>query len=299
MVRRSKSCCLGTFDFMPVKTFRPLTPSLRYVTFADYSEVTKFKPEKRLVEIRKKTGGRNAYGRVTARGIGGGHKQKIRIVDFKRNKPGMEATVAAIEYDPMRSARLALLEYKDGEKRYIIAPAGIQVGGKVMSGPTAPPEVGNCLPLKAIPVGLAIHNIEMVPGGGAQMVRTAGGAATLMSRDEGYAQIRLPSGEIRKVNENCCATIGQVGNVEHENVILGKAGRSRHRGIRPINRGVTRNPVDHPNGGGAGKSKSGGGWQQLTSPWGLLAKGYKTRHKKKSSNRFILVRRDGRPMKNK
>ncbi len=284
---------------MPVKTFRPLTPSLRYVSFADYSDVTKFKPEKGLVEIRKKTGGRNHYGRVTARGIGGGNKQKIRIVDFKRNKHGVEASVAAIEYDPMRSARLALLQYKDGEKRYIIAPVGIKVGGKIMSGPTAPPEVGNSLPLKSIPVGLAVHNIELTPGRGGQMVRTAGGAATLMSRDEGYAQLRLPSGEIRKVNEECYATIGQVGNTEHENVILGKAGRSRHLGIRPVNRGVTRNPVDHPNGGGAGKSKSGGGWQQLTSPWGLLAKGYRTREKKKFSNRFIVVRRDGRPMKNK
>lgn len=284
---------------MPVKTFRPLTPSLRYVTFADYSDVTKHKPEKSLVEIRKKTGGRNHYGRVTARGIGGGNKQKIRLVDFKRNKHGVEATVAAIEYDPMRSARLALLTYKDGEKRYIIAPVGIQVGGKVMSGPAAAPEIGNSLPLKSIPVGLSIHNIEITPGRGGQMVRTAGGAATLMSRDEGFAQLRLPSGEIRKVNEECYATIGQVGNTEHENVILGKAGRSRHLGIRPVNRGVTRNPVDHPNGGGAGKSKSGGGWQQLTSPWGLLAKGYKTREKRKSSNRFIVVRRDGRPMKNK
>ena len=284
---------------MPVKTFRPLTPSLRYVTFADYSEVTKHKPEKRLVETRKKTGGRNHYGRVTARGIGGGHKQKLRLVDFKRNKLGVEATVAAIEYDPGRSARLALLEYKDGEKRYIIAPTGIQVGGKIMNGPTAPPEIGNSLPLKSIPVGLAIHNLELSPGRGGQMVRSAGGAATLMSRDEGYAQVRLPSGEIRKINENCYATIGQVGNAEHENVILGKAGRSRHRGIRPVNRGVSRNPVDHPNGGGAGKSKSGGGWQQLTSPWGLLAKGYRTRDKRKSSNRFIIVRRDGRPMKNK
>ncbi len=282
---------------MPVKTFRPLTPSLRYVTFADYSEVTKRKPEKSLVETRKKSGGRNAYGRVTARGIGGGHKQKLRLVDFKRNKHGVEATVSAIEYDPGRSARLALLEYKDGEKRYILAPAGIQVGGKVMSGPMAPPEIGNCLPLKSIPLASAIHSIEIVPGGGGQMVRTAGGAATLMSRDEGYAQIRLPSGEIRKINESCYATIGQVGNAEHENVILGKAGRSRHLGIRPVNRGVSRNPVDHPNGGGAGKSKSGGGWQQLTSPWGLLAKGYRTRHRKKSSNRFIVVRRDGRPMK--
>jgi large subunit ribosomal protein L2 len=282
---------------MPVKTFRPLTPSLRYVTFADFSDVTKFKPEKSLVEIRKKTGGRNHYGRATARGIGGGHKQKIRLIDFKRNKHGVEATVSAIEYDPLRSARIALLQYTDGEKRYIVAPVGIKVGTKIMSGPTAPPDVGNALPLKSIPVGISIHNIEITPGRGAQMVRTAGGAATLMSRDEGYAQLRLPSGEIRRVNEECYATVGQVGNTEHENVVLGKAGRSRHLGIRPINRGVSRNPVDHPNGGGAGKSKSGGGWQQLTSPWGLAAKGYRTRNKKKISNRFIVVRRDGRPMK--
>ena len=282
---------------MPVKTFRPLTPSLRYVTYADFSDITKTTPEKSLVEIRKKTGGRNMYGRVTARGIGGGHKQKIRLVDFKRQKHGVEATVAAIEYDPMRSARLALLQYKDGEKAYIIAPAGIKVGGTISSGPTAPPEIGNALPLKAIPVGLSVHNIELTPGRGGQMVRTAGGAATLMSRDEGFAQIRLPSGEIRKVNENCYATIGQVGNAEHENVILGKAGRSRHRGIRGINRGVTRNPVDHPNGGGAGKSKSGGGWQQLMSPWGKIAKGGKTRHKYRYSNRFIVVRRNGLPIK--
>ena len=287
------------FDFMPVKSFRPLTPSTRYVTIADFSDITKTRPEKRLVKTRKKTGGRNCYGRATARGIGGGHKQKLRLVDFKRNKHGMEATVSAIEYDPGRSARLALLDYKDGEKRYIIAPSGIKVGGKVMSGPTAPPDIGNSLPLKSVPVGLPIHNIEIFPGRGGQMVRSAGGSATLMSRDEGYALIRLPSGEIRKINEECYATIGQVGNTEHENVILGKAGRSRHRGIRPINRGVSRNPVDHPNGGGAGKSKSGGGWQQLTSPWGLLAKGYRTRNKRKSSNRFILVRRDGVPMKNK
>ena len=283
---------------MPVKTFRPLTPSTRYIAYADFSDITKTKPEKNLVEIRKRTGGRNHYGRMTARGIGGGHKQKLRLVDFKRQKHGVQATVAAIEYDPGRSARLALLEYTDGEKAYILAPAGLQVGAKLMSGPTAPPDLGNSLPLSVVPVGLPIHNIELTPGRGAQMVRSAGGAATLMSRDEGYAQIRLPSGEIRKVNETCYATIGQVGNTEHENVVLGKAGRSRHRGIRPINRGVARNPVDHPNGGGAGKSKSGGGWQQLTSPWGLLAKGYRTRHKKKFSNRFILVRRDGRPMKN-
>src|SRR6266850_498842 len=283
---------------MPVKSYRPLTPSTRYITIASFDEITKTRPEKNLVQIRKKTGGRNCYGRITSRGIGGGHKQKIRLVDFKRNKHGVEAKVIAIEYDPRRTARLALLEYKDGEKRYIVAPSGLTVGNKIVSGPTAPPDTGNSLPLKHVPVGLPIHNIEMFPGRGAQMVRTAGGAATLMSRDEGYAQIRLPSGEIRKVNENCYATIGQVGNSEHENVVLGKAGRSRHLGIRPINRGVSRNPVDHPNGGGAGKSKSGGGWQQLTSPWGLLAKGYRTRQKKKYSNRFILVRRDGRPMKN-
>jgi large subunit ribosomal protein L2 len=236
---------------------------------------------------------------MTARGIGGGHKQKIRLVDFRRNKHGVEATVTAIEYDPCRTARLALLEYADGEKTYIVAPGGLKVGAKLVSGPTAPAELGNCLPLKTVPVGLPIHNIEIIPGRGAQMVRTAGGSATLMSREEGYAQIRLPSGEIRRVNENCYATIGQVSNSEHENVVLGKAGRSRHLGIRPINRGVSRNPVDHPNGGGQGKSKSGGGWQQLTSPWGLLAKGYRTRKKKKHSNRFILIRRDGRPMKNK
>jgi large subunit ribosomal protein L2 len=236
---------------------------------------------------------------VTARGIGRGHKQFLRDVDFKRNKHGIEAEVAAIEYDPIRTARLALLHYKDGEKRYIIAPDGLQVGAKLMSGPSAPPEVGNCLLLRTIPVGLQIHNIEITPGRGGQMVRSAGGAAMLMSRGDGYATIRLPSGEIRRVHESCYATIGQVGNIEHENVTLGKAGRSRHRGIRPINRGVSRNPVDHPNGGGAGKSKSGGGWQQLTSPWGLLAKGYRTRHKRKYSNRFILVRRDGRPMKRK
>ena len=284
---------------MPVKTFRPLTPSTRYITIADFSDITKTKPEKRLVVTRKKTGGRNHYGRVTTRGLGGGHKQKIRLVDFKRQKHGVEATVAAIEYDPMRSARLALLEYKDGEKRYIIAPVGVKVGAAISSGPTAPPEIGNALPLKSIPIGSSVHNIEITPGHGGQMVRSAGGAATLMSRDEGYAQLRLPSGEIRKFNGECYATIGQVGNTEHENVILGKAGRSRHRGIRGISRGVARNPVDHPNGGGAGKSKSGGGWQQLTSPWGLLAKGYRTRNKKKYSNRFILVRRDGRPMKHK
>jgi large subunit ribosomal protein L2 len=282
---------------MAVKTFRPLTPSTRYISIASFDEITKTKPERSLVTIRKKTGGRNHYGRMTARGIGGGHKQKLRQVDFKRNKYGVAATVSAIEYDPTRSARLALLQYSDGEKRYIVAPVGLKVGAKVMSGNTAPAELGNSLPLKLVPVGLPIHNIELLPGKGGQMVRSAGSSATLMSVDQGYAQVRLPSGEIRRIHENCFATIGQVGNTEHEKVILGKAGRSRHRGIRPINRGVSRNPVDHPNGGGAGKSKSGGGWQQLTSPWGLLSKGYRTRNRRKHSNRFIVVRRDGRPMK--
>jgi large subunit ribosomal protein L2 len=280
-----------------VKTFRPLTPSTRYITVADFSDITKVRPEKSLVYTRKKTGGRNNYGRVTARAIGGGHKQKVRNVDFRRNKIGAEAKVIAIEYDPIRSARLALVEYGDKEKRYILCPDGLAVGAAVMSGPTAAPSVGNALPLANIPVGLPIHNIELVPGRGGQMVRSAGSSATLMSRDSGYAQVRLPSGEIRRINETCMATIGAVGNAQHENVVLGKAGRSRHRGKRPMSRGMVRNPVDHPNGGGQGKSKGGGGRQHLTSPWGLLAKGYRTRNKSKISNRFILVRRDGRTMK--
>ena len=281
---------------MPVKTFRPLTPSTRYVSIASYDDITKTSPEKSLVEIRKKTGGRNCYGRITSRGIGRGNKQFHRIVDFKRKKHGIEADVVAIEYDPLRTARLALLQYKDGEKTYIVAPTGIKVGAKLISGPSAPPDLGNSLPLRSIPVGLPIHNLEITPGKGAQMVRTAGAAATLMSRDEGYAQIRLPSGEIRRVNEDCYATIGQVGNAEHENVVLGKAGRSRHRGIRPLSRAVAKNPVDHPMGGGAGKTSGGG---HPVTPWGVITKGYKTRNRRKYSNKFILVRRDGRPMKQK
>lgn len=279
---------------MPVKSFRPLTPSTRYMTVASYDEITKSRPEKSLVYTRKKTGGRNHYGRVTSRGRGQGHKQKVRTVDFKRNKHGIEAKVVAIEYDPIRTARLALLEYKDGEKRYIIAPVGLKVGATLNSGPTAPPDLGNAIPLKNIPIGITIHNLEMTPGRGGQMVRSAGGGATLMSRDEGYAQVRLPSGEIRRINESCLATIGQVGNTEHENVMLGKAGRARHRGIRPLSRGVAKNPVDHPMGGGAGKTSGGG---HPVTPWGVITKGYKTRPKFKFSNRFIVVRRDGRPPK--
>jgi len=282
-----------------VKTFRPLTPSTRYLTYADFSDLTKSRPEKSLVYTRKKTGGRNAHGRITARAIGGGHKQKVRSVDFRRSKVGIPAEVIAIEYDPIRSARLALLRYTDGDKKYILCPEGLRVGAKVMNGPAAPPEVGNCLPLSVIPVGVTIHNVELVPGRGGQMVRSAGSGATLMSRDGGYAQLRLPSGEIRKVHEGCMATIGAVGNSQHENVVLGKAGRSIHRGRRPMSRGMVRNPVDHPNGGGQGKSKGGGGRQHLTSPWGVLSKGYRTRPRYKISNRFILVRRDGRPMKQK
>ena len=289
--------CRVKFYKVAVKTFRPLTPSTRYITVADFSEITKTRPEKSLVYTRKRSGGRNHYGRVTARARGGGHKQKIRTVDFRRNKLGVEGKVVAIEYDPIRSARLALVEYTDKEKRYILHPQGLTVGTKVSSGPTAPPSVGNALPLSAIPVGLPIHNVELIPGKGGQIVRSAGTSATLMSRDAEYAQVRLPSGEIRRVNLNCMATVGAVGNAQHENVVLGKAGRSRHRGMRPMSRGMVRNPVDHPNGGGQGKSKGGGGRQHLTSPWGLLAKGYRTRNKRKLSNRFILVRRDGRPMK--
>jgi large subunit ribosomal protein L2 len=284
---------------MAVKTFRPLTPSSRYVTIASFDEITKTTPEKSLVKIRKKTGGRNMYGRVTARARGGGHKQKVRQVDFRRQRHGVPATVVAIEYDPIRSARIALLEYKDGEKSYILAPNGLQVGAKLLSGTMAAPDLGNCLPLKNIPPATTIHNLEIVPGKGGQMVRSAGVGAVVMAVDEGYAQVKLPSGEIRRFHEDCYATVGQVGNTEHENIVLGKAGRNRHLGRRPMSRGMARNPVDHPNGGGQGKSKGGGGRQHLMSPWGLLAKGKRTRKKYKLSNRFILVRRDGRPMKNK
>lgn len=284
---------------MAVKEFRPLTPSLRYKTVASFDEITKHRPEKSLISIRKKSGGRNCYGRITARAIGGGHKQKIRNVDFRRNKLGIEANVLAVEYDPIRTAFLALVEYKDGEKRYILAPVGLVVGTKLMSGPTAPAEVGNHLPLKAIPLGITVHNVELTPGHGGQMVRSAGSGAILMACAEGYAQLKLPSGEIRRVHEECSATIGQVGNVEHEKVILGSAGRNRHLGRRPMSRGMVRNPVDHPNGGGQGKSKGGGGRQHLVTPWGVPTKGYKTRQRRKQSNKYIVTRRDGRPMKRK
>ena len=263
---------------------------------SSFSEITKTKPEKRLVKTKKKTGGRNSYGRITARGIGGGHKQKIRNVDFKRNKHGMAAEVIAIEYDPCRSARLALLKYEDGEKRYMIAVDGLEVGTKVMSGPEAPIENGNFLPLAKIPSGTEIHNMELSPGRGGQLVRSAGTSATLMAFADGYAQVKLPSGEIRKFNGKCYATMGSVGNADHEKIVIGKAGRTRNKGKRPITRAVAKNPVDHPMGGGEGKTSGGG---HPVSPWGVLAKGFKTRPKYKPSNRWILVRRDGRPMKQK
>lgn len=234
------------YDYFAVKTFRPLTPSTRYLTVQDYSDITKVGPEKSLVYTRKRTGGRNNYGRVTVRARGGGHKQKVRTVDFRRNKFGMEAKVIAIEYDPIRSARLALLEYSDKERRYIVCPEGLTVGATVVSGPTAPPSLGNALPLSKIPVGIPIHNLELVPGKGGQLVRSAGSSATLMSRDAGYAQLRLPSGEIRKFHEDCMVTVGAVGNAQFENVVLGKAGRAIHRGIRPLTRGMARNSGRSP-----------------------------------------------------
>jgi large subunit ribosomal protein L2 len=277
---------------MALKTFRPLTPSLRFTQLNGFEEITKGNaPVRKLTERLKKTGGRNNRGRLTSRHIGGGHKQRYRLIDFKRNKHAIPAKVEAIEYDPIRTARIALLKYNDGELRYIIAPVGLTVGATLHSGPESEPIIGNALPLEKIPLGVAIHNIELIPGRGAQVCRTAGGAATVMSVDGGYAQVRLPSGEIRKIHGHCYATIGQVGNVEHENVSLGKAGRSRWLGRRPHVRGMVMNPVDHPMGGGQGKSKGGGGRQHPVSPWGQPAKGLKTRPKYKPSNKFIVERR--------
>ncbi|MDE2680428.1 MAG: 50S ribosomal protein L2 [Verrucomicrobiota bacterium] len=289
---------------MPIRSYKPTTPSMRYIKRSTFEEITKTKPEKALVKIRKRTGGRNNRGRVTMRGIGGGAKQKIRNVDFKRRFSrkafGEDATVTAkviaIEYDPMRSARIALLEYEGGEKRYIIAPNKLGVGDSVQSGPNAEPEIGSAMPIKNVPLAATIHNIELTPGRGGQIVRAAGSSATLMSLDGDMAQIKLPSGEIRRVNENCWATIGQVGNTDHGKQVIGKAGNSRHRGIRPITRAVAKNPVDHPMGGGEAKTSGGG---HPVTPWGVITRGYKTRSKKKYSNKFILVRRDGRPMKRK
>lgn len=272
---------------MPLKQHKPYTASQRFTVLPDFSEVTKDKPEKSLTVRKKKSGGRNMYGRLTVRHRGGGHKRRLRIVDFKRDKHDIPAKVAAIEYDPNRGARLALLHYADGEKRYILAPMGLNVGDTVMSGPKAEPKTGNAMPLDSIPLSLPVHNIEMVPGKGAKMVRGAGMAAQIMAREAGFAQIKLPSGELRMINEKCCATVGQVGNSDHQNVSLGKAGRKRWLGIRPTVRGVAMNPIDHVMGGGEGRSSGG----LARSPWGQLAKGKKTRHKRKTSGRFIIKRR--------
>ncbi len=276
---------------MGLKTFRPLTPSLRWTVLSDFSDITKSKPEKKLTVARRKTGGRNNHGRMTSRGIGGGHKQRYRIIDFKRNKIGVPAVVEAIEYDPNRSARIALLKYEDGEKRYILAPVGLQVGGKIMAGPDAEMVTGNALPLRKILPGLPIHNIEVKKGKGGQLCRSAGMSAQITAVEGDYVTIKLPSGEVRRFHADCYATIGQVGNLEHINISLGKAGRNRWLGRRGISRGMVRNPVDHPMGGGQGKSKGGGGWHHPCSPWGKPAKGGKTRRHKKYSNKFILQRR--------
>ena len=274
---------------MALKTFRPLTPASRFKALPTFEEVTKTKPEKSLVYTLKKSGGRNHSGRITCRHIGGGHKRKYRMVDFKRARTDA-AKVIAVEYDPNRSARIALIQYADGVKSYILAPAGLEVGATVQAGAKAAPEVGNALPLSHIPLGLQVHNIELEPGRGGKIARAAGQAAILSNREGDYALLKMPSGEIRRLHARCLATIGQVGNVEHMNVSSGKAGRSRWMGIRPTVRGMCMNPVDHPNGGGEGKSKSGGGRQHLKSPWGH-AKGQKTRNPKKATNKLIVQRR--------
>ncbi|MEI6338163.1 MAG: 50S ribosomal protein L2 [Verrucomicrobiota bacterium] len=282
---------------MGLKTFRPLTPSSRFKELPDFAEITRDKPEKKLTAPLKKSGGRNNNGRMTMRHRGGGHKRKYRIIDFKRSRRDVIAEVLSIEYDPNRSARIALLQYPDGDKTYIVAPVGLEVGAKVTAGEKVDPKVGNALPLKSIPIGSSIHNIEIIPGRGAQMIRSAGTLAVLASREAGYAIIKLASGETRKVNEESYATMGQVGNTDHMNVSSGKAGRTRWLGRRPHVRGMVMNPVDHPMGGGQGKSKGGGGRHHPVSPWGQLAKGFKTRRKHKTSDRFIVQRRKAKAKK--
>ncbi len=274
---------------MGLKSYKPRSASLRFTTLSDFEGVSKKRPERKLRKIKKSKAGRNAHGRITVRHRGGGHKKFLREVDFRRHdKLDIPAKVQAIEYDPNRSARLALLAYVDGEKRYILAPNGLQVGATVVTGTKVEPENGNAMPLGAIPAGMAIHAIELVPGGGAKLARSAGMVARIAARDETYAQIKLPSGEIRKVSVDCYATIGQVGNLEHEGISLGKAGRKRWKGIRPTVRGVAMNPVDHPMGGGEGRSSGGG---HPVTPWGQLTKGKRTRSKRKPSGKFIVKRR--------
>ena len=278
---------------MPIKTFKPLTGPMRFKELPTFEEITKNTPEKSLLRPLSKSGGRNNTGRITCRHIGGGHKRQYRLIDFKRLRRGEAANVLAVEYDPNRTCRIALIQYPDGQKNYILAPAGLQVGSKVEAGDKVEPKVGNAMMLKSIPLGTVIHNIELVPGRGGKIARSAGQQAILSNYESGYALVKMPSGEIRKIHENCYATVGAVGNRDHMNESSGKAGRTRWQGVRPTVRGMCMNPVDHPNGGGEGRSKSGGGRQHLLSPWGH-AKGQKTRKKYKSSSKFIMQRRNAK-----
>jgi large subunit ribosomal protein L2 len=273
---------------MPVKKYRPTSPGRRFVTTMDFSDLSKVDPEKSLVEVRKKHSGRNNNGHITVRHRGGGTRKIYRIIDFKRAKDGVPAKVATVEYDPNRSCRIALLHYRDGEKRYILAPLGLRPGELVESGPAADIKIGNALPIKNIPVGTVIHNIELRPGEGGKLVRSAGVSAQLMAKEDQYSQVRMPSGEVRRIHINCRATIGQLGNVEHENQVIGKAGRSRHLGKRPSVRGIAMNPVDHPHGGGEARSTSG---RPPTTPWGVMTMGKKTRRNKRTTK--MIVRRRG------
>ena len=277
---------------MAIKSFKPTTPSRRNMTVVDYRGLSKVKPEKSLLESLKKTAGRNSYGRITVRHHGGGNKVKYRIIDFKRDKVGMPAEVKTIEYDPNRTAFIALVQYEDGEKRYILAPHGLKVGDHVESGEGADIKPGNCLPIANIPLGTMIHNIELIPGRGGQLVRSAGGAAQLMATEGAAAQVRLPSGEVRFIKMNCHATIGQVSNIDQENQNRGKAGKTRHLGIRPTVRGSVMNPCDHPHGGGEGKSPIGRSGP--VTPWGKPALGYKTRKKNHRTDKQIVKRRNGK-----
>ncbi len=275
---------------MAIKKYNPTSPARRFMTVSDFSEITKFEPERSLLAKKKKNAGRNSYGRITVRHRGGGNRKKYRIIDFKRNKDGIAATVIGIEYDPNRSANIALLQYEDGTKAYILAPQGLKDGDKVVSGQGADIKPGNALEIKDIPVGTLIHNIELYPGKGGQLVRSAGVSAQLMAKEGDYAQVRLPSGEVRMIRLNCKATIGVIGNEQHENISIGKAGRKRHMGWRPTVRGVVMNPNDHPHGGGEGKSPIGR--PAPVTPWGKPALGLKTRKKKNKTNKFIVKRRN-------
>ncbi len=277
---------------MPTKKYRPYTPSRRTMTTSEFADITVRKPERSLLGGKPRKGGRNAHGRVTSRFRGGGHKRRYRQIDFRRrDKEGVPAKVATVEYDPNRSARIALLHYLDGEKRYILAPDRLAVGTRIVCGPEAEPVVGNALPLRFIPVGAVVHNVEMVPGKGAQLARAAGTSVQIQGRDGNYVTIRLPSGELRRIHGECYATVGSVGNSEHKNIVMGKAGRKRWLGRKPHQRGRAMNPVDHPHGGGEGRSTGG---RPPVSPWGQQAKGLKTRNKRKVSSRFIVRRRKGK-----